>query len=82
MHNKIDQFGIGAASLEAGVSALQALLGVETPRGGKHDMMSAHNCVCRRARKASLKSLRLTLMRRRPAVDAGSVWMIQQLSHA
>ena len=39
MNNKIDNFGIGAASLQSGVQALQKLLGVETPRGGKarHD---------------------------------------------
>ena len=45
MNNKIDNFGIGAASLQSGVQALQKLLGVETPRGGKHDTMGTHNCV-------------------------------------
>ena len=45
MKNKIDHFAIGAASLEQGVAALKSTLGVEVPRGGKHDAMSTHNCV-------------------------------------
>lgn len=57
MNNKIDHFGIGAASLEAGVSALQTLLGVETPRGGKHDMMSTHNCVMQAGGESFLEIL-------------------------
>lgn len=44
-NNKIDHFAIGAASLEQGVAALKGTLGVEVPRGGKHDAMSTHNCV-------------------------------------
>ena len=43
--NKIDHFAIGAASLEQGVADMQTRLGVEVPRGGKHDAMSTHNCV-------------------------------------
>lgn len=45
MKNKIDHFAIGADSLEQGVAAMKQLLGVEVPRGGKHDVMSTHNCV-------------------------------------
>lgn len=45
MKNQIDHFAIGADSLEQGVAAMQELLGVEVPRGGKHDAMSTHNCV-------------------------------------
>lgn len=43
--NKIDHFAIGTVSLDTGVEALKATLGVEVPRGGKHDAMSTHNCV-------------------------------------
>ena len=57
MNNKIDHFSIGAASLDAGVSALQTQLGVETPRGGKYDMMSTHNCVMQAGRKSFLEIL-------------------------
>ena len=45
MNNKIDHFAIGATSLDQGVDALKDVLGVEVPRGGKHDAMSTHNCV-------------------------------------
>ncbi|MEM7562538.1 MAG: VOC family protein [Pseudomonadota bacterium] len=45
MKNQIDHFAIGAESLDQGVTHLQELLGVEIPRGGKHDAMSTHNCV-------------------------------------
>lgn len=45
MHNKIDHFAIGAETLEQGVAAMEAKLGVTVPRGSKHDAMSTHNCV-------------------------------------
>lgn len=45
MNNKIDHFAIGADTLEQGVAAMEATLGVTVPRGGKHDAMSTHNCV-------------------------------------
>jgi len=45
MHNKIDHFAIGAETLDKGVAAMEAQLGVTVPRGGKHDAMSTHNCV-------------------------------------
>jgi len=45
MHNKIDHFAIGAQSLEQGVADMLDKLGVEIPRGGKHEAMSTHNCV-------------------------------------
>lgn len=45
MHNKIDHVAIGAATLDQGVAALKALLGIDVPRGGKHTAMSTHNCV-------------------------------------
>lgn len=45
MLNKIDHFAIGAESLEQGGIYLKKQLGVDVPRGGKHDTMSTHNCV-------------------------------------
>ena len=45
MKNQIDHFAIGTASLEQGTDEMRRLLGVEIPRGGKHDAMSTHNCV-------------------------------------
>ncbi|QBY00781.1 VOC family protein [Rhodophyticola sp. CCM32] len=45
MHNKIDHFAIGADTLDQGVAAMEAKLGVTVPRGGKHEAMSTHNCV-------------------------------------
>ncbi|MEM9523498.1 MAG: VOC family protein [Pseudomonadota bacterium] len=45
MQNKIDHFVIGADSLEQGVAAMRSALGVEVPRGSKHDAMSTHNHV-------------------------------------
>ncbi|WP_299750707.1 VOC family protein [uncultured Tateyamaria sp.] len=44
-NNKIDHFAIGADTLEQGILALKTTLGVDVPRGGKHDAMSTHNCV-------------------------------------
>lgn len=44
-NNKIDHVAIGTDTLEQGVSAMKETLGVEVPRGGKHDAMSTHNCV-------------------------------------
>ena len=45
MHNRIDHFAIGAASLDQGVAAMREVLGVEVPTGSKHDAMGTHNCV-------------------------------------
>ena len=45
MNNNIDHFVIGTVGLEKGNAALNKLLGVEVPRGGKHDVMGTHNCV-------------------------------------
>lgn len=45
MNNKIDHFAIGAESLEKGMSAMQKALGIQLTTGGKHDLMSTHNCV-------------------------------------
>ncbi|WP_299407316.1 VOC family protein [uncultured Roseobacter sp.] len=45
MHNKIDHFAIGADTLDQGIIAMAQALGVEVPRGGKHEAMSTHNCV-------------------------------------
>lgn len=45
MLNKIDHFAIGCKSLEKGCAELKNKLGVDVPRGGKHDAMSTHNCV-------------------------------------
>lgn len=57
MNNKVDHFAIGAASLEQGVAALQTMLGVEVPRGGKHDAMSTHNCVMQAGGESFLEVL-------------------------
>lgn len=45
MRNQIDHFAVGADTLEQGVAAMKTLLGVDVPRGSKHDAMSTHNCV-------------------------------------
>ena len=45
MKNRIDHFAIGAATLDQGVAALRQALGVDVPRGSKHEAMSTHNCV-------------------------------------
>jgi len=45
MQNKIDHFAIGAHSLEQGIAAMKQALGIELSVGGKHDLMSTHNCV-------------------------------------
>lgn len=45
MQNKIDHFVIGAESLAQGVATMRSALGVEVPRGSKHDAMSTHNRV-------------------------------------
>ncbi len=55
MHNKIDHFAVGAESLEQGAAALQTALGVEVPRGGKHDAMSTHNCVAQAGNESFLE---------------------------
>jgi len=45
MNNKIDHFAVGTDSLDNGAKEMEAKLGVEVPRGGKHEAMSTHNCV-------------------------------------
>ena len=45
MQHKIDHFAIGADSLEQGIAAMKASLGVEMSAGSKHDLMSTHNKV-------------------------------------
>jgi len=45
MKNELDHFTIGAASLEQGQTALQQVLDTVIPTGGKHTLMSTHNCV-------------------------------------
>ena len=57
MPNKIDHFAIGADSLEQGTAWLKRLLGVEAPRGGKHGLMSTHNCVCQTGHDSFLEIL-------------------------
>lgn len=57
MHNKIDHFAIGAQTLAQGVAALRDALGVEVPRGGKHDAMSTHNCVMQAGNESFLEIL-------------------------
>lgn len=43
--NRIDHFTVGCTTLERGVAEMSRLLGVEVPRGSKHEAMSTHNCV-------------------------------------
>lgn len=57
MRHRIDHFAIGAETLEHGVAALSAALGVEVPRGGKHDAMSTHNCVMQAGNESFLEIL-------------------------
>lgn len=45
MTNKIDHIAVGATSLERGQTELKQTLGVEIPKGGKHEFMATHNCV-------------------------------------
>ena len=45
MKNDIDHFTIGTDALETGQLQLQQKLGVSIPMGGKHTLMSTHNCV-------------------------------------
>ena len=55
MHNKIDHFTIGAASLDQGLAALRDALGVTVPPGGKHPAMSTHNRVMQTGRESFLE---------------------------
>ncbi|MDA4844388.1 VOC family protein [Hoeflea poritis] len=55
MHNRIDHFAIGAASLDQGVAAMREALGVEVPAGSKHDAMSTHNCVMQAGNESFLE---------------------------
>ncbi len=55
MTNRIDHFAIGASSLEAGVAALEQVLGVVVPDGSKHVAMSTHNCVCQSGNESFLE---------------------------
>ena len=55
MHNKIDHFAIGAASLDQGLAALRDTLGVTVPPGGKHPAMSTHNRVMQTGRESFLE---------------------------
>ena len=45
MLNKIDHFAVGAKDLAQGMEFVQKTLGVRMSPGGKHDLMSTHNCV-------------------------------------
>ena len=45
MNNKIDHVAIGTDTLENGVDAMQAILGVALTQGSKHELMSTHNKV-------------------------------------
>ena len=55
--NRIDHFVIGARTLEQGQKYLAEKLGVTVPCGGKHDLMSTHNCVTRTGRESFLEIL-------------------------
>ncbi len=45
MNNKIDHFATGTDSLAQGIAWASDALGVKLEPGGKHDLMSTHNCV-------------------------------------
>ena len=45
MSAKFDHIVIGASSLEQGVEWAKNTLGIEVPRGGRHEKMATHNCV-------------------------------------
>ncbi|MEM7428156.1 MAG: VOC family protein [Pseudomonadota bacterium] len=55
MQNKVDHFAIGAFTLELGAAALEESLGVEVPRGSKHDAMSTHNRVMQAGNESFLE---------------------------
>ena len=44
-NKQIDHIVIGASSLIAGKQVLEPLFGVPLPIGGKHELVSTHNCV-------------------------------------
>lgn len=45
MANQIDHFTLGARDLASGIKAMEEVLGVTLPMGGKHPAMSTHNCL-------------------------------------
>lgn len=45
MANRIDHFTIGAHDLPSGIAAMEQVMGVTMPAGGKHPAMSTHNCL-------------------------------------
>ena len=45
MANQIDHFTLGARDLASGIKAMDEVLGVTLPMGGKHPAMSTHNCL-------------------------------------
>ena len=45
MTHRLDHFAVGACDLESGVKALEQLIGVTIPAGGKHKMMGTHNAL-------------------------------------
>ena len=54
---------------------MQELLGVETPRGGKHDTMGTHNCVMQAGAESFLEILAIDPDAPPPVARAGSAWM-------
>jgi hypothetical protein len=45
MLNKIDHFAVGAKNIAQGMDFVLKTLGITMSPGGKHDLMSTHNCV-------------------------------------
>jgi len=45
MNNQIDHFAIGAHDLSQGIQYIKDQLNITMSAGGKHDLMSTHNCV-------------------------------------
>lgn len=45
MGNRIDHFTLGADDLTSAIEMMKQIMGIEMPLGGKHPLMSTHNCV-------------------------------------
>ena len=45
MAHIIDHFTLGASDLQTAIADMKEIMGIEMPLGGKHPLMSTHNCV-------------------------------------
>ncbi|HEY6820513.1 MAG TPA: VOC family protein [Burkholderiales bacterium] len=53
--SQIDHIAVAAPTLEEGVGWVRERLGVEPPRGGRHERMGTHNCLLRLGEKLYLE---------------------------